>query len=281
MQVAHFSLPNTAYVEFKHGIPIDADAMAAYEGFDYLSLKVYPFTRLDILSNKFSSNYTKAVFVGSTQTIEMVLSAIGKRPLPLDYPFELNLIKYMRRSVKLIQTQQATEQYLETNVPFFIKSYNPKVYCGFLIREPHQLNYLEQHKDELAWMSQPIILTSEWRCFVHNCQLVDARPYQGDFTISPDFGLVNEMIRDYKGAPIAYTLDVGITSEEQTALVEVNDFWAIGGYGLAPETYAIMLNDPFNSYVNLSNANDYWVERRLSKHFSIDPFKYFFLLVDT
>lgn len=245
MQVAQYNLPKVAYVEFKQGIPIDTDAMTAYEGFDYLGVKVIPFTRLDILANKFSLNYTKAVFVGSTQSIEIVLSAIGKRPSPIDYPLELNLYKYMCRTVKLIQTQKAIEQYLETNVPFFIKSYNPKVYSGILIKENHQLNYLDQHKNELAWISQPITWVSEWRCFVHNGQLLDARPYQGDFTLSPDFGLVNEMIQAYLEAPIAYTLDVGITSDKHTTLVEVNDFWAIGGYGLAPETYAIMLNDRY------------------------------------
>ena len=55
--------------------------------------------------------------------------------------------------------------------------------------------------------------------------------------------IVNEMVDVFEKsteAPSAYTLDVGITKEGLTLLVEVNDMWAIGSYGLDGDTYALL-----------------------------------------
>ena len=69
------------------------------------------------------------------------------------------------------------------------------------------------------------------------------------------------MIETYKDeAPISYTLDVGIIEKdknevlsfEQTVLIEINDFWAIGGYGLDGKTYVRMLIDRFQEIKNLN-----------------------------
>jgi hypothetical protein len=43
--------------------------------------------------------------------------------------------------------------------------------------------------------------------------------------------LVEAMVAAWPSAPVAYALDVGVLSTGETALVEVNDFWAIGCYG--------------------------------------------------
>lgn len=43
--------------------------------------------------------------------------------------------------------------------------------------------------------------------------------------------------------PVSYALDVAVTGSGMTILVELNDFWAIGGYGLDGRTYVRMLVD--------------------------------------
>jgi hypothetical protein len=53
------------------------------------------------------------------------------------------------------------------------------------------------------------------------------------------------MIKDYKSANVAYTLDVGITDDGSTKLVEVNDMWAIGSYGFNAKDYVRMTIDRF------------------------------------
>ena len=44
-----------------------------------------------------------------------------------------------------------------------------------------------------------------------------------------------------KGAPAAYGLDFGVTADGRTLLVEANDGFALGCYGLDPVIYAEML----------------------------------------
>ena len=48
------------------------------------------------------------------------------------------------------------------------------------------------------------------------------------------------MMYDFQG-PCCYVLDVGILYNGNTTLVEFNDFYSIGNYGLFPEIYAEML----------------------------------------
>ena len=71
----------------------------------------------------------------------------------------------------------------------------------------------------------------EFRCFVYEGKLIDIRQYDGDFKILPDFNLIYEMIDEYKSAPHAYTLDVGVTDKNETAIIEVHDFFSCGLYG--------------------------------------------------
>jgi hypothetical protein len=48
------------------------------------------------------------------------------------------------------------------------------------------------------------------------------------------------MVEAYKNCPSAYTLDVGLIASGETVLVEVNDMWAIGSYGLDGRDYALL-----------------------------------------
>ena len=43
------------------------------------------------------------------------------------------------------------------------------------------------------------------------------------------------------GCPSSYALDVGVLSTGETALVEVNDAYGIGAYGIAAEHYYTFL----------------------------------------
>jgi hypothetical protein len=86
-------------------------------------------------------------------------------------------------------------------------------------------------------------IVSEWRAFVYEGKLVGLQNYSGEFTKFPTVGKINEMIKKYKSAPIAYTLDVGIINygyHQQTIVIEVHDFFSCGLYGFAD--HAILPN---------------------------------------
>jgi len=93
-------------------------------------------------------------------------------------------------------------------------------------------------------ISDEINIDSEYRCFIYRGELVGLKHYSGDFTLFPDMGQIFAMIKEFKDAPIAYTLDVGINNEfppkSETFVIEVHDFFSCGLYGF--NDYRILLH---------------------------------------
>ncbi len=79
--------------------------------------------------------------------------------------------------------------------------------------------------------------------------LIGLKHYKGDFGIIPDTTIINKAIKQYKSSPIAYSIDMGILSNGDSVLVEVNDFFALGSYGLDPILYARGIEARWNEIV--------------------------------
>ena len=82
-------------------------------------------------------------------------------------------------------------------------------------------------------ISDLIDIESEWRSFVYKNELVGIQNYSGDFKIFPDVEKIETIIKNYKNAPIAYTLDVAILENGKTDIVEIHDFFSCGLYGFS------------------------------------------------
>jgi hypothetical protein len=105
------------------------------------------------------------------------------------------------------------------------------------------------------------VINSEWRAFVYQDKLVGLQNYAGDFTMFPDVSKINAMIKAYKSAPIAYTLDIGIGEEiydenlgffmgNETFVIECHDFFSCGLYGFADhKILPYMFSRWFNEYI--------------------------------
>ena len=65
--------------------------------------------------------------------------------------------------------------------------------------------------------------------------------YAGDFTVLPDFEIIRKAIWNFKGQPIAYTLDFAVTESGETSLIEINDCYSLGYCGIHPSIYCKML----------------------------------------
>lgn len=101
--------------------------------------------------------------------------------------------------------------------------------------------------------SEVVRFRSEYRGFVHHRRLVGFKHYSGDFRVVPDFGVVDSAVAAFTAAPVAYALDVGVTEDGLSLLVELNDGYALGAYGLDEVLYARFLADRWSEMV-LSSA---------------------------
>lgn len=92
--------------------------------------------------------------------------------------------------------------------------------------------------------SEVVAFANEYRCFVHRGAIVGAKQYAGDWRLPPpDFAVADAAVAAFAGAPAAYALDLGVAGDGRTLVVEINDAFALGGYGLGAVPYARMIVD--------------------------------------
>ena len=82
---------------------------------------------------------------------------------------------------------------------------------------------------------------SEYRVFVLHREIIGVRHYRGDPLVFPEAARIRAAVAAYDDAPAGYALDVGVVEDGRTLLVEVNDSYATGAYGLAPIRYAALI----------------------------------------
>jgi hypothetical protein len=181
------------------------------------------------------------IIIGSVEsTIEFFKACGIDIPKPLDYPEPLR--KYLHRNI-----EQKLFKEVHNDYPYFIKPIDVKQFTGALVEQDSHLQMFKDFdnlNDETeVYISEPIKFESEYRCFVHDGKLVGIQYYDGDFRKYIDSDVVEKMISEFTDSPIAYTIDVGYVEGKGTVLIEVNDMWAIGHYGLDAKTYVSMCID--------------------------------------
>lgn len=85
---------------------------------------------------------------------------------------------------------------------------------------------------------------SEYRVYVLHGKIVGIRHYTGDSRVALDEQVVHEAIEclEASGDSIAgYGIDFGILGSGETALVEVNEGYGLGSYGLEDDVYTELL----------------------------------------
>lgn len=93
------------------------------------------------------------------------------------------------------------------------------------------------------FVSQTIDIVSEWRIFVHRGNILDLKNYSGDPWQMPDRTTVEKMVEAFTNTPKAYTLDVAVLRNGQTAVIEVHNFIACGLYGFNSPKLPLMYCD--------------------------------------
>lgn len=187
------------------------------------------------------------IVVGYITQVKQALTNLGiTPPTELDYPEEIQSYlgrKIWQDSLHHIYTTPETW-------PVFVKPVKGKQFDGKLITSLKDLIGLGSQEDRQIWCSEPMKFLSEYRCFVRYGKLIDAKRYKGDFKLLPNFNIVEACINDYRNQPAAFTLDFGITDQGHTRLIEVNDGYAMGSYGLAPLEYAKMISARWSQLTN-------------------------------
>jgi hypothetical protein len=192
----------------------------------------------EIISGRLDNLIKNNLFVGSTEFMKAIFERIGKTNVRL--PLNSN------RKCKIIALSEALKIAKTKNI--FIKPIEIKLFTGFVLDKYSYscLNNLSPDTEVMMYEPFNEEITSEWRIYIHNHKMVDSRNYSGDFTLPPYYPYISDVIEQNKNTfPIAYTIDIAVLRSHKNEVVEFNDMWAIGNYGIPNDLYLRLLKDRY------------------------------------
>ncbi len=181
------------------------------------------------------------IIVGSVEVSSQWLRTNGYH-VPSAMPMD-RFAKVLGRSCQIISMSQAFEM-AKTN-PIFVKpATQVKAFTGFVARNPIMLQVFSDGYCGDVYVQPVVDIVSEYRCYLSNNKVVGMKHYSGDPFKYPDSTLIHKSIElgnefNYH----SYVLDFGVLADGSTILIEPNDAWAIGNYGLDPEQYYLFVRN--------------------------------------
>ena len=168
--------------------------------------------------------------------MEHALPQYGIEPETYNYPEALT--EFLGRRVWTIRLRNLGKE----SLPFFIKPVIEKAAAGTVIRTWDDISEYESMDPETELLCSDVVhFVSEWRCFVRYGKIIGVQHYRGDRTVLCDRAVLQDAVGKDPDLPAGCCLDFGVTDDDRTLLVEMNDGYALGCYGLPAEEYAKLL----------------------------------------
>lgn len=144
---------------------------------------------------------------------------------------------------------------------YFVKPIESKVFTGKIIRSIGDLvGCVNSEEDVAVLISEPLDIVAEWRGFIRYDRLIDVRPYGSlthlnyeGYRYHYDVTVLDAMLatfRRWEGRPAACSMDICVTKDGRTLLVEMNDAYALGCYGLPSLLYAKLISARWSELLN-------------------------------
>jgi hypothetical protein len=207
----------------------------------------------EVASGKFDNLIKGNLFVGSVEFMREVFKRVG-----IDNP---RVPANSNRPCTIRTLDEVRDLIINQNQSWFVKPLEIKLFTG-LVLDKTTINCVVSYPGDTQCMvyepfNEPIV--SEWRIYVRNRNLEDSHNYSGDFTISPDYVAIKQhalVNNDLLQFPCSYTIDVGILESGRNVVIEYNDMWAIGNYGVSNYVYLKMLRE---RYFEIVRGNKYGI----------------------
>lgn len=202
------------------------------------------FTSKKLARNQLQPDASTLV-VGDHSIMSTVFKRLMVTPINDCYPESLH--GFLNRKIWTTNVRKLLKDYPDAEkTPFFVKPKSTaKLFNGFVVNNPVDLYHLDGiAKDTEIYCSTVVNWLSEYRVFVHQSKIVGVKWYAGDKQHSIDMEVVQSAIGTFAHAEqrtVAYAIDFGVLENGSTALVEWNDAYALGSYGLEKDIYTDMI----------------------------------------
>ena len=185
------------------------------------------------------------LIVGDHPTIETVFKRIDYSKKGSSYP--LSLRKYLKRSIWESSLRNLLrEAHSKDILNIFIKpKLKDKLFTGFIVlsnTDLIKLHGISKHTD--LYCSTVVNWRSEYRVFVNQSKIVGVKHYAGDRSLTLNMTEVKSAIAEFElssDRTDGYGIDFGVLANGEIALVEWNDGFALGSYGLDGNIYTDLI----------------------------------------
>ena len=227
----------TLYYQCSGKLPLWDFCNDAMLGARYQDFKAIPFETIDTIP---SSPYN--IVCGSVEDCSKWLLREG-----YSVPQEIAIEPTVKRIGGPLSELQNSTFY-----PCFVKPKGQiKAFTGTVVKSKADLDFATVGYDGEVWVSPVVDFISEWRCYINRGKLIKICHYAGDPIRFPYGFQVHKYIQEALltvGHYDSFTVDVGCTADigaeyDYTYLIEGNDGWAIGNYGLEPKQYFNFIKD--------------------------------------
>lgn len=231
------------------GVPKSHNFFIADQGFKEMGFETIPFSTMEDLAQCRPDD----LIVGGLGSVTGKLKEYGITVPNINYPDELK--PYLGRRIWETTIDQVLND--ESIRPVFVKPIREKRFTGVVLRSEKdfpKMSYCDPQEPVLC--SEVIDFETEWRVFVRYGKILDVRPYYGTWKNHFDTRVIENAVNAYFTAPAGYAIDFGYTAEGKTLLVEVNDGFSVGSYGLAALDYAKLLSARWCELVGIHDECD-------------------------
>lgn len=227
--------------------------------------EVVSFTRDELqrglLDEDLLQNPEQTIVYGAVGIVHMALARVG-RPKPPNIDFPASLAAYLGRRV-FDATMGEVRSWQDENsgqLPAHIKPRDrQKLFKGAVVEDFADLIPLSGVPDDEPVIVQEVVqFVSEWRATVLRDRIVNVAHYKGDPLKFPDPSVISQALAKFADRPIACGLDWGITADGRTLLVEVNDGYALGNYGVRGHQYTAVIECRWRELMGLEDNGVGW-----------------------
>ncbi|BAY87239.1 hypothetical protein NIES267_67580 [Calothrix parasitica NIES-267] len=188
----------------------------------------------------------QSLVVGDMFCVLGALKQLGiPEPLLNDYPDCLS--NFMHRKTWISTISQLEKRFFDGRyAPVFAKpASRRKRFTGCIFETEYDFHKIYGvSRQEKLLCSEVVYWISEYRVYVVNSEIRSIDFYNGDNSIFIDVKKARQAIKflDYAGESYAgYVLDFGVLDSGETALVEMNDGFAVGAYNIDRKNYTDLI----------------------------------------
>lgn len=196
-------------------------------------------TYAEIASGRYDLSLERNLAVGSVEFMKLIFERLNLGDVRV--PMNSNRTHWVGTLGEIKRSAQLGNKH-------FIKPFDIKLFTGFVIDQMQysSLNGIPDETPVMVYEPFKYPIESEWRCYILNNRVEYIANYSGDFLVNLNGTYLQKVISDNKSTfPSAYTIDIGVLANGENVVIEFNDMWAIGNYGVPNDLYVRMLKERY------------------------------------